>query len=75
MDHRQMPPAGLPRPDERTFDGTVASLVASIDSAAAKSVHPGRTSTFRRLNRSEYRNAVRDLLAVDVNVRLAPLHF
>ena len=30
MDHRQMPPAGLPRPDEQTFDGTVAALVASI---------------------------------------------
>ena len=68
MDHRQMPPAGLPRPDERTFDGTVASIVTSIDSAAAKSARPGRTSTFRRLNRSEYRNAVRDLLAVDVDV-------
>jgi mono/diheme cytochrome c family protein len=65
---RQMPPAGLPRPDERAYDTVVASLEASLDRAAAAHPDPGRTDTFRRLNRTEYRNAIRDLLAVDVDV-------
>jgi hypothetical protein len=68
MDHRQMPPVGLPRPDARTYDDAVASMVRTIDAAAAKMPRPGRTPTFRRLNRTEYRNAVRDLLAVDIDV-------
>ena len=65
---RYMPPAGLPRPDERTYDAAVSSLVASLDSAAAAKPNPGRTDTFRRLNRTEYRNAIRDLLAIEVDV-------
>jgi hypothetical protein len=43
-------------------------LETELDSAAAASPDPGRTVPFHRLNRSEYRNAVRDLLAVDVDV-------
>jgi len=66
--HRQMPPAGLPRPDEPAYDAVVSSLVRSLDSAAAAQPIPGRTDTFRRLTRTEYHNAVRDLLAVDVDV-------
>lgn len=66
--HRQMPPAGLPRPDERTYDAVVSSLVRSLDRMAAAKPSPGRTDTFRRLTRTEYRNAIRDLLAVDVDV-------
>jgi hypothetical protein len=62
---RQMPPAGLPRPDERTYAGLVASLETSLD---AGKVNPGRTDTFRRLNRTEYQNAIRDLLAIDLDV-------
>src|SRR5947208_10864972 len=46
---RYMPPAGLPRPDEKTYDAVVASLEASLDSAAAAHPNPGRTDTFRRL--------------------------
>src|SRR5437016_3955435 len=63
-----MPPAGLPRPDERTYDAVVTSLATSLDKAAAAHPNPGRTDTFRRLNRTEYQNAIRDLLAVDVDV-------
>jgi len=63
-----MPPAGLPRPDERTYDTLISSLVSSLDAAAAAKPNPGRTDTFRRLNRTEYRNAIRDLLALDVDV-------
>ena len=40
----------------------------TLDRAAAKNPNPGRTATFRRLTRSEYQNAVRDLLALEVDV-------
>src|SRR5258708_5597444 len=63
-----MPPAGLARPDERAYDAAVSSLEASLDSAAATRPNPGRTDTFRRLNRTEYQNAIRDLLALEVDV-------
>jgi hypothetical protein len=65
---RQMPPVGLPRPDEATYRATIASLEQSLDRAAAAHPNPGRTETLRRLTRTEYRNAVRDLLALDVDV-------
>jgi hypothetical protein len=65
---RYMPPAGLPRPDESAYNSAVSSLAASLDSAAAAKPNPGRTDTFRRLNRTEYQNAIRDLLAVEVDV-------
>ena len=65
---RQMPPAGMPRPDEQTYETVLESLQNTLDSAASVLPEPGRTDTFRRLNRTEYRNAVRDLLAVDVDV-------
>lgn len=65
---RYMPPPGLPRPDERTYDMLLSSLEESLDSAAAAKPNPGRTDTFRRLNRTEYQNAIRDLLAVEVDV-------
>ncbi len=68
LEHRHMPPLGLPRPDEATYDAVVASLEESLDDAAARNPNPGRTPALRRLTRAEYHNAVRDLLAVDVDV-------
>lgn len=68
LDHRHMPPLGMPRPDEQTYNAVVRSLTASLDESYTKRPKPGRTAAFRRLNRHEYRNAVRDLLAVDVDV-------
>ena len=65
---RQMPPADIPRPDEATYAAVVAKLSASLDAAAKAKPNPGRTDTFRRLNRTEYHNAVRDLLAIEVDV-------
>jgi len=65
---RMMPPPGRPRPDETTYNNVIASLEKSLDAAAAANPNPGRTETFRRLNRSEYQNAIRDLLALDVDV-------
>ena len=63
-----MPPPGRPRPDGATYDAVAARLEADIDRAAAANPDPGRTSTVHRLNRTEYRNAIRDLLALDLDV-------
>jgi hypothetical protein len=60
-----MPPAGLPRPDDATYKSVVKTLEATLDRLPPD---PGRTDTFRRLSRTEYRNAIRDLLALDVDV-------
>ena len=61
-----MPPQGMPRPDAATMDSFAAWLETSIDRAAAANPNPGR-ATLHRLNRTEYANAVRDLLALDVD--------
>jgi len=65
---RMMPPAGMPRPDDATYDALAASLESSLDRAVASRPNPGRTDTFRRLSRVEYQNAIRDLLDLDVDV-------
>jgi hypothetical protein len=61
-----MPPAGAPRPDVATHDALVTFLEDTLDNAAANSPNPGRASP-HRLNRAEYANAVRDLLALSVD--------
>ncbi len=63
-----MPPPGRPRPDEAAFKGLITYLETSLDRAADASPNPGRTEALHRLNRAEYRNAVRDLLALDIDV-------
>jgi len=65
---RAMPPAGSRRPDDRSYDELVAYLETELDRRAAAVPNPGRTDTFRRLTRTEYQNAIRDLLALDVDV-------
>ena len=65
---RAMPPAGLPRPDAGSYDRLAASLEAVLDAAAAARPNPGR-SVLHRLNRAEYTNAIRDLLALDIDGR------
>jgi hypothetical protein len=62
-----MPPAGAPRPDRGTLDGFAASLETQLDRASAAHPNPGATA-LHRLNRNEYGNAIRDLLALDVDV-------
>lgn len=62
---RYMPPTGTPRPDEPTYQALIATLESALDAAPP---NPSRTDTFRRLNRTEYRNAVRDLLDLDIDV-------
>ncbi len=65
---RQMPPIGEWRPDEATYDAVTSYLETTLDRAAEAHPNPGRTATIRRLTRTEYQNAVRDLLALDVDV-------
>ena len=62
-----MPPAGAPRPDAAAREALVTSLESTLDTAARSSPNPGRPLA-HRLNRAEYANAVRDLLALDVDV-------
>ena len=62
-----MPPPGLPRPTEAEYAGFTGWLAASLDRAWEGKSTPGRY-VVHRLNRAEYANAVRDLLAVDIDV-------
>ena len=64
---RTMPPAGAPRPDEATYSQTAAWLEGQLDQAAARNPNPGQP-LLHRLNRTEYANAVEDLLGVKVDV-------
>jgi mono/diheme cytochrome c family protein len=63
-----MPPAGRPRPDEATQAHLVSWLSGELDRAFDARPDPGRTETFHRLNRTEYQNAVRDVLALQVDI-------
>ncbi len=63
-----MPPAGARAPEGAARTAFVASLESSLDQIAATHPNPGRTVA-HRLNRTEYANAVRDLLGVEVDVR------
>ncbi len=62
-----MPPAGMPRPDDATRRSLVSWLETTLDDAALAAPNPGRPLV-HRLNRAEYANAIRDLLALDVDV-------
>ena len=64
---RQMPPEGKPRPNARAYDSVVSWLEGSLDRSAAEHPAPGRSETFRRLNRAEYQDAIRDLLALEID--------
>jgi Protein of unknown function (DUF1592)/Protein of unknown function (DUF1588)/Protein of unknown function (DUF1585)/Protein of unknown function (DUF1587)/Protein of unknown function (DUF1595)/Planctomycete cytochrome C len=62
-----MPPQGMPRPEQTKIDGLITWLEASLDQANAAHPEPGR-SALHRLNRTEYANAIRDLLDLKVDV-------
>jgi mono/diheme cytochrome c family protein len=64
----QMPPAGRPRPEPAAVNTFVSSLAAALDRAAVAAPNPGRPVT-HRLTRTEYANAVRDLLALEIDAR------
>ncbi len=65
-----MPPGGVPRPDQASYDFVAEWLETEIDRATlAGEANPGTTSPVHRLNRFEYNNAVNELLGLDVDVR------
>ena len=63
-----MPPAGRPRPDKTTYDALASWFETELDRAATGNPNPGRTPAFHRLNRTEYHHAIRDLLALEIDV-------
>ena len=63
-----MPPAGRPRPEPARYASFASWLETTIDRAAAADPRPGRPSA-RRLNRTEYTNAIRDLLGLEIDGR------
>jgi mono/diheme cytochrome c family protein len=62
-----MPPAGARRPDPATYEALTSWLETELDRAAGTHPYAGRPA-LHRLNRAEYANAIRDLLALDVDV-------
>src|SRR5438270_320627 len=67
MRNHEMPPAGRFRPDEETYAALVKYVESGRDRLAEEKPNPGRP-TLHRLNRTEYGNAVRDLLALEIDV-------
>ncbi len=66
-----MPPAGEPRPSRERADALIATLENTLDAATAPTPGP---ALIRRLNRAEYANAIRDLLALEIDAAtLLPL--
>lgn len=65
---RQMPPNEAERPTEVEYNKALEQLTEALNRRAALHPKPGRTETLRRLNRTEYQNSIRDLLALDVDV-------
>ena len=63
-----MPPLGRPKPDQAAVDSMVSLLETRLDKASAARPEPGRAS-LHRLNRTEYGNAIRDLLNIEVDVK------
>ena len=63
---RQMPPGGMPRPDEATYVGFVNYIETGLDRLAETNLNPGRPA-MHRLNRTEYANVIRDLLALEID--------
>ena len=66
-----MPPVGRPRPDKALSASAASWLEASLDRAALEHPNPGRP-TLHRLNRVEYCNAIRDMLALEIPESLLP---
>ena len=62
-----MPPAGRPRPGAEEARAAASWLETRIDQAASANPNPGRTGSMHRLNRTEYGNAIRDLLAIEID--------
>ncbi len=64
-----MPPPGAPRPSAATYRSVAAALETELDRAWAAKPNPGRISAVHRMNRAQYNNAIRDLFALDIDVK------
>src|SRR5215468_483764 len=64
-----MPPPGIPRADAASYNAVAGTLESEIDRSWAEHPNPGRISPVHRLNRAEYNNAIRDLFALDIDVK------
>jgi mono/diheme cytochrome c family protein len=64
-----MPPQGNPKPDASTYAAVTSTLENALDQAWAANPNPGRIGAVHRLNRAEYNNAIRDLFALDLDVK------
>jgi hypothetical protein len=62
-----MPPAGARRPERPALDAFANEVEKRLDAAASRNPNPG-SPALHRLNRTEYANVLRDLLALDVDV-------
>ena len=67
---RSMPPPGARRPDNATYDRVANWLETALDRDASVHLNPGRPAGLHRLNRTEYSNAVRDLLGVEIDSKV-----
>ena len=64
-----MPPPGMPRAKAATYSAVASALEDEVDQAWAAHPNPGRIGAVQRLNASEYNNAIRDLFALDMDVK------
>ena len=64
----QMPPQRAKRPERAQSDAIAAHLETLLDQQAKAQPNPGRTEALHRLSRTEYKNSVRDLLGLDIDV-------
>jgi mono/diheme cytochrome c family protein len=62
---KTMPPVGMPRPDQATYAKVASYIETELDHVSAVNPNPGVLPTLHRLTRTEYRNAIRDILALD----------
>lgn len=65
---REMPPIGSSRPTEAAYQAAISALEQSLDAASAQRPNAGRIAV-HRLNRSQYANAVRDVLGLEIDVQ------
>jgi hypothetical protein len=72
---RAMPPTTASRPDEVMYESLATFLESALDRAETAQPHLGKLPLVHRLTRTEYRNAVRDLLALDALPREVRIDF
>ena len=64
---RVMPPVGMPRPDESFYESFTSYLKSRLNNLAEANPNPGRSVIAHRLNRTEYTNAIHDLVGVEID--------